>query len=72
MTMSASERAKIERLRRLLDDRRLVFVEVGSHAWKDRAIATTIETYDGDEYAGTTNNPAYTRLLRDIVRRLED
>lgn len=67
-----TERAKIERLRRMLQRRRLLFVEVGARVGQDRVIDTMIDLYVQDEYSGTKHNPKYTQLLRDIVRLLED
>lgn len=67
-----TERAKIERLRRLLQRRRLLFVQVGDRVGHDRVIDTMIDIRVQDGYGGTKNNPEYTQLLRDIVQLLED
>lgn len=64
----ASERAKIERLRRLLAKRRLLFVQVGGVVGQDKVIDTMIDTVVLGEYGGTINNPEYTAILREIVR----
>lgn len=64
----ASERAKIERLRRLLAKRRLLFVQVGGVVGQDKVIDTMIDTVVMGEYGGTINNPEYTAILREIVR----
>lgn len=66
-----SERAKIERLRRLLRRRRLLFVQVGGRIAQDRVIDTMIDTRVQDGYGGTKTNPEYNKLLRDIVRLIE-
>lgn len=66
-----SERAKIERLRRMLHRRRLLFVQVGGRVAHDRIIDTMIDTRVQDNYGGTKTNPAYNNLLRDIVRLIE-
>lgn len=67
----ASERAKIERLRRLLRKRRLLFVQVGGVVGQDKVIDTMIDLIVADDYGGTINNPEYTALLREIVRLLQ-
>jgi len=66
-----SERAKIERLRRMLHRRRLLFVQVGGRVAQDRVIDTMIDTHVQDNYGGTKTNPEYNKLLRDIVRLVE-
>ena len=66
-----SERAKIERVRRMLRRRRLLFVQVGGCVGQDRVIDTMIDTIVGDGYGGTKTNPEYNKLLRDIVRLVE-
>lgn len=66
-----SERAKIDRLRRLLSRRRLLFVQVGGRVADDRVISTRIDVRVQDGYGGTKTNPEYNKLLRDIVRLLE-
>lgn len=65
-----SERAKIERLRRMLRRRRLLFVQVGGRVGQDRVINTMVDTYVQNDYGGTKHSPEYTQLLRDIVRLL--
>lgn len=65
-----SERAKIERLRRLLQRRRLFFIKAGVRIGQDKVIDTMIDKIVMGEYGGTINNPEYTQLLRDIVRAL--
>ncbi len=66
-----SERAKIERLRRMLNRRRLLFVQVGGRVGQDRVIDTMIDLRVQDGYGGTKTNPEYNKLLRDIVRLIE-
>jgi hypothetical protein len=66
-----SERAKIERLRRMLRRRCLLFVQVGDRVAQDRVIDTMIDTRVQDRYGGTKTNPEYNKLLRDIVRLVE-
>jgi hypothetical protein len=66
-----SERAKIERLRRMLNRRRLLFVQVGGRVGQDRVIDTMIDLRVQDDYGGTKTNPEYNKLLRDIVRLIE-
>jgi hypothetical protein len=67
----ASERAKIERLRRLLTKRRLLFVQVGGVVAQDKVIDTMIDLRVQDDYGGTVNNPEYTAILREIVRLVQ-
>lgn len=66
-----SERAKIERLRRMFNRRRLLFVQVGGRVGQDRVIDTMIDLRVRDDYGGTKTNPEYNQLLRDIVRLIE-
>lgn len=66
-----SERAKIGRLRRLLQRRRLLFVQVGGRVGQDRVIDTMVDVRVADGYGGTKHNPEYTQLLRDIVRLID-
>lgn len=63
-----TERADIERLRRLLKRHRLFFVKVGGRIGQDKVIDTMIDQVVMGRYGGTINNPEYTALLRDIVR----
>lgn len=57
-----SERADIARLERLLARRRLMFVEVGSHAHKDRVVPVLVE-----KNGATVRSAEYLALLREIV-----
>lgn len=63
-----TERAKIERLRRLLQRRKLLFVKVGARAGEDMVIPTHLER---DRDGATISNPSYNQLLRDIMKALE-